>query len=268
MKFPNWKTRSLLCLAVISATGAFAAPGTISTAISPAGPIAIGATFTVTLSIAGYTDPTEIDGYNFRVTYPAGIFSLVGGSLAMHDNSTFGATENWLRKPPQDGVGAGAVPLDDSTLTSAGLVSISVVDLRGSSIRGTTAGSGFLYSFDLMANAQGTGSITPVAALDGSVLFDVNLSPAGVPAFSGASVTVVAPVNTTRPTLTNSVSGGTLNLSWPTDHIGFRLEVQTNALSVGISSNWVTWAGSSTTNAISVPLDVTNPTVFFRLIYP
>jgi len=268
MKFQNWKTRWLLCLAAIPAAGALAASGTISTTLSPAGTVPLGSTFTVTLSISGYPGLTEIDGYNFRVTYPAGLFSLVGGSLDMHDNSSFGATENWLRKPPQDFVGAGALPLDDYTLSGAGLLSISVADLRLSSIRGTTDGSRFLYSFNLMANALGTGSITPAAALDGSVLFDVSLSPAGVPAFSGASITVVAAVNTTRPTLTNSVSSGNLNLSWPTDHIGFRLEAQTNALSVGLHTNWVTWPGSSTTNAISIPLDAANPTVFFRLIYP
>ena len=207
MKLQIWKTRLLLCLAAIPAAGALAAPGTINTALSPASPVGIGAIFTVTLSLSGYTDATEIDGYNFRVTYPSSLFSLVGGSLAMHDNSSFGAAENWLRKPPQDGVGAGALPLTDSTLTSAGLVSISVVDLRGTSTRGTTASSGFLYSFDLMANALGSGSITPSAALDGSVLFDVNLSTASVPAFSGASMTVASRLDIVR-------SGTNVVITW------------------------------------------------------
>jgi hypothetical protein len=44
--------------------------------------------------------------------------------------------------------------------------------------------------------------------------------------------------------------------------------VQTNALSVGLGTNWVTWPGSAATNAISIPANPTNPSVFFRLVYP
>jgi hypothetical protein len=66
----------------------------------------------------------------------------------------------------------------------------------------------------------------------------------------------------------SSVSGGTMTLSWPADHIGWTLQVQTNSLNVGISSNWFAVAGSSTTNQVTIPLTKTNDTVFFRLVYP
>jgi hypothetical protein len=71
--------------------------------------------------------------------------------------------------------------------------------------------------------------------------------------------------------LTNGVSGGKLNLSWPTDHTGWRLLVQTNNLASGISSNtndWGTVAGSISTNQVSIPIDVSKPTEFYRLTLP
>jgi len=78
-------------------------------------------------------------------------------------------------------------------------------------------------------------------------------------------------VNTNSPVLTNGVSGGSLNLSWPTDHIGWRLLLQTNNLASGISSNtndWGTVAGSAATNQMSIPIDATKPMEFYRLGYP
>jgi autotransporter-associated beta strand protein len=73
----------------------------------------------------------------------------------------------------------------------------------------------------------------------------------------------------TNPTnLAAVVNGANLDLSWPADHTGWRLETQTNALSVGLGNHWVTWPGSDTTNAVSVPLGPANPAVFFRLVYP
>src|SRR2546426_700043 len=70
MKPQNWKTRSLLFLAALQAAMAWAAPGTISTTLSPISPVTLGSTFTITFTISGYTDATEIDGYNFHVAYP------------------------------------------------------------------------------------------------------------------------------------------------------------------------------------------------------
>jgi hypothetical protein len=187
MNLRSWSTCLLLALFSWPVANVSAAPGTISTALSPAGPIGVGDTFSVTLSISGYTDANEIDGYNFHVAFSS-IFSLVGGSLSANDAP--GPDENWLRKPPQDGVGAGPI-LTDSTVSGLTTLDISVADLRFSSTDGTTASAGFLYSFSLMANSLGTGTITPSAGAGGTVLFDVDLLPAGVPVFTGASMDVV-----------------------------------------------------------------------------
>jgi Concanavalin A-like lectin/glucanases superfamily len=65
-----------------------------------------------------------------------------------------------------------------------------------------------------------------------------------------------------------SAAGGNLTLSWPLDHTGWRLQSQTNTLSVGINTNWVTVAGSTATNQVIIPMNLTNGSVFYRLVYP
>jgi len=62
------------------------------------------------------------------------------------------------------------------------------------------------------------------------------------------------------------VSGGMLQLTWPA--IGWRLEVQTNSLAVGLSNTWSTWPGSTQTNQVFIPINPNDPTVFLRLVYP
>jgi len=75
-------------------------------------------------------------------------------------------------------------------------------------------------------------------------------------------------VNTTPVSMSSSVSGGSLTLTWPADHIGWSLQVQTNTLSVGISTNWVVVPGSTTNTSMVIPIDSGNGSVFYRLVTP
>jgi len=59
-----------------------------------------------------------------------------------------------------------------------------------------------------------------------------------------------------------------LNVSWPADHTGWRLLIQTNALSTGLGTNWVAVPNSAATNAVSIPIVTANPAVFLRMVYP
>jgi autotransporter-associated beta strand protein len=81
---------------------------------------------------------------------------------------------------------------------------------------------------------------------------------------------VTATVNSTPTNIVSTISGNTLTLSWPSDHTGWRLQVQTNSLNTGLGTNWVTWpySDSTTNNSVSVTMNPNAPTVFFRMIYP
>jgi hypothetical protein len=83
---------------------------------------------------------------------------------------------------------------------------------------------------------------------------------------NNGTLTVVStvPVNlVARMTGTNL-----LTLGWPTDHTGWRLQVQTNRPTEGLSTNWWDVAGSTTTNLMTLPINATDGSVFYRLSYP
>jgi hypothetical protein len=77
------------------------------------------------------------------------------------------------------------------------------------------------------------------------------------------ATTVAAPV-----VLAPVVSGGNLHLSWPANQIGWELQTQSNPLTTGLSTNWVTVSGSTTTNQVSLPVNPTDASEFFRLVFP
>ena len=73
-----------------------------------------------------------------------------------------------------------------------------------------------------------------------------------------------------RPTSVASIAISVTNLpgqllfGWPADHTGWQLQSQTN----GLGTNWVNMPGSDQTNQMTVPLNSTNGSVFFRLLRP
>jgi hypothetical protein len=79
---------------------------------------------------------------------------------------------------------------------------------------------------------------------------------------------VVQPVSLSSVQLNCSMAGNGIQFTWPTDHTGWQLQVQTNSVNIGLSTNWVTMPGSTATNLFSIPLNLANGSVFFRLVSP
>ncbi|MGH7975030.1 MAG: glycosyl hydrolase family 28-related protein [Limisphaerales bacterium] len=68
------------------------------------------------------------------------------------------------------------------------------------------------------------------------------------------------------PTITPTMSGDVLQLSWLANYTGWTLQAQTNEPGDGISPNWSIVSGSTTTNQFSTTLDNNTGSMFFRLI--
>jgi autotransporter-associated beta strand protein len=79
---------------------------------------------------------------------------------------------------------------------------------------------------------------------------------------------VISTVNTNRTNITFTINGNQLTLSWPADHIGWRLQAQTNPINVGLRSNWFDFPGSTTVNSVTTTINAANGSVFYRMIYP
>jgi len=78
-----------------------------------------------------------------------------------------------------------------------------------------------------------------------------------------------APLPSLTPTnITLQPGSGQLQLLWPQDHLGWRLQIQTNDLSQGLGTNWVTVPNSTNVCQTNVTVNPTNGSVFLRLVYP
>ena len=90
------------------------------------------------------------------------------------------------------------------------------------------------------------------------------------PAFlTGTGNLLIVPlVNTTPTNITATVSGNVLTLSWPADHLGWKLQIQTNSLATGLNTNWVTLPGSDAVISTNFTINPANDAVFYRMVYP
>lgn len=79
---------------------------------------------------------------------------------------------------------------------------------------------------------------------------------------------VTSPISLVPTNVTAQVLGNQLQISWPQNHLGWRLEIQTNDLSAGLGTNWVTVPDSTNVISTGIPLDPANGSVFLRLVYP
>src|ERR1041385_1939315 len=208
MRALKWRVAS--ALVVLATVRLLAGPGTITTTLTPPGPILVGDQFTVTMSIGNYTDPTEIDGFNITGSYNTNLFMSVPNSFNLGGPPD--PNVQWLSLPNQEPSGGGYTPVPFNDDSVPGLISIAMSDLGyNDPEHGTLASDGFLVSFQLKSIAKGTGNIQPAAFQSGTVLFNTDLSPAGVPAFSGATMTVTA----ISPPMGISLAGGNVTVSWP-----------------------------------------------------
>lgn len=65
--------------------------------------------------------------------------------------------------------------------------------------------------------------------------------------------------------LTVSVIGNTLKIAWPSDHLGWILQAQTNGLTSG---QWVDLPGTGVASSMDIPVNLTNSSVFYRQYRP
>jgi len=160
-------------------------------------------------------------------------------------------------------LGNAALDINANTLTNDVLKAGSIAyggTLTVTNVAGTLVAGDSFKLFN-SPNITGTFAATNLPALNpGLGWVTTNLA--------NGILSIVATVNTTPTNLTTLVTGNLLTLSWPADHTGWRLQVQTNSLNSGLKTNWVDVAGSTTVNSVNATLDPVNGTVFYRMVYP
>ncbi len=81
-------------------------------------------------------------------------------------------------------------------------------------------------------------------------------------------LSVVQTVATNPTNLVYQSTNGGITLSWPSDHLGWRLQSQTNSLGAGLGTNWFDVPDSAGTTNLFLPLNTNEGSVFYRLIFP
>ena len=155
---------------------------------------------------------------------------------------------NKAGSPTSDKVSVGG------TLTSASAGTITVTNLGTALIVGD--------KFTLFNKAlTGGGSLVVTGGLSAGVAWSNSLAVDG-------SIQVVQSFATYSTNITATVTGSTLTIAWPSTHLGWNLQCQTNSLGTGLTSNWVTIPGSSGVITTNITINPANPTVFYRLSMP
>jgi len=83
---------------------------------------------------------------------------------------------------------------------------------------------------------------------------------------TSGSISITGTASGGKPVISLLNSGGSLTLSWDsTTFPGYTVQAQTNSASAGLGNNWVD-TGSGT--PYIVPISLSSPSVFFRLVHP
>jgi hypothetical protein len=107
-------------------------------------------------------------------------------------------------------------------------------------------------------------TINPMTPADVGT-FAVEITGGNGGATNSAAISI-APGSVSPTNILAHANNNSLILSWPSNHTGWKLQMQTNNL--GPKNGWATVTGSDATNVWTVPFNQTMPNAFFRLIYP
>lgn len=212
-------------------------------------------------TVLAYVKPASTSGRN----------ALTGGSSpGALEYDIYNGKQDYLREYLQD-VGTGNATIPTTGFSLVGLAvnsSAAAFRLNGTS-DGSTAGAAFSSSITRIGNNEGggdgfTGDIAEIDIYSGALsIAQITNLEAQLTAEYGTVGVATNPTN-----IVTSVSGNVLTLSWPADHIGWRLQAQTNSLSTGLSTNWTDVAGSTSVNSVNMTINPANGAVFYRMVYP
>jgi hypothetical protein len=165
--------------------------------------------------------------------------------------------------------GSVLIKIDRAAATNSGRLNApAVVVNAGATLAVNNIGSTHLAAGDTFmlfsTPVSGSFNITSLPPLPSSGLDWTNQLALNGTSAGASTVTV----NTNGTNITTTVSGSTLTLSWPVDHLGWHLQVPTNSLSAEFGTNWLTIPGSDTAVSTNITISPENGSVFYRMVYP
>jgi autotransporter-associated beta strand protein len=216
-----------------------------------------------------YTGPTVVNAGKLVVSSVQGAAGMTnyvdvidGAALAV----LVSGTNQWSPSLAYLGTGGGGITLEFTNLNTPNIApfnpgSVSVPGPLTVNVSGKVSAA----QYRLVANAAGSIGSFSIGTLPSGVVASLVADTDGTTIDLNVSTGNAGPSG--AGTITNSISGSNLTLTWPSGQ-GWRLVSQTNSLSVGLTaSGWNTVSGGID-GSNSFAIDPTKPTVFYRLTYP
>jgi len=240
------------------------------------GTLALSGSSTYTGSTTVSSGTLEVDGSlasSSVVTVNGGTLAgigTIGGATTLNAGAILSAGSNSVGSLTFSG---------NLTLNAASTNSFAVTTASGVSNSVTVSGTLYPNSSVIQITsgtslAVGTYTLFNYAGISGSFnatpVFDVAPTATASIVDTGSQIQLVLASGPTGPgTITNSISGSTLTLTWPAGQ-GWRLVSQTNSLSTGLNANSSAWSNvpGVSDGSATITIDPTQPTIFYRLIYP
>jgi polygalacturonase len=250
-------------LALTTATPLNFVVGTNSATLAVKGNLASGGIVNVAAG-TGFTNGTYT-----LITYTgslSGSLPTLGTTPSGYSYSLSSATANQIKLiilPPPPGI--------PTNLTALGTNLLIMLNWSASSNA---------MGYNLKRSTTNGGTYSTIASLAGTNYSDATVSP-GVTYlyvviatnFLQESANSIQASAVPLPSLVSTnlnfqTSGNQLQLSWPQDHLGWRLQIQTKDLSSGLDTNWVDWPDSTNVFQTNIVINPENGSVFLRLVYP
>jgi hypothetical protein len=243
--------------------------------VTPNGASAVSVSGNGSFVLSSSLDPSS--GYTvFAYVMPtntAGRHAITGGSSATAlEYDIYNGNQDYLTEYTADiGHGTATIPTNAFSLIDLAVNASGAAFRYNGAADGSVAGATFGQPITRIGNNEGggdglAGEIAEVDIYNGALSYQqITNIEAQLTAKYGTPTNVA-----TNPTniVAQVIAGNSLQLTWPQDHTGWTLQAQTNSLGIGLGTNWVSVAASTTTNQVTFPINRANGSVFYRLVLP
>jgi autotransporter-associated beta strand protein len=230
-----------------------------------------------TLRLTGsspYTGATTVESGTLQVdgAITTSAISVIGGTLS-GNGLIGGGLDVQFGGTLSPGASIGRLTISNSLSLASGSITVMELNKAAGTNDSIVGLSSISYGGTLTAtNLGGPLAVNDTFVLFGSApgsyfgafeTFDLPTLPTGL-VWDTSGLLVDGSIKVVAPTLNVMNNGTSLDFSWAGN---FKLQAQTNSLSIGISNNWFDYPGGGS-SPVNVPIDAANGSVFFRLSSP
>jgi len=237
--------------------------GTNATTVVIRGNLALGGTNNISAG-AGFTNGTyTLMTYSGTLSGNLPILGATPSGFACTFNTNTIGQVNLIVTPPQPGIPTNLTAL--GTNLSINLRWFASSNASSYNLKRSTTNGG---TYSIIVNVTATNN-SDAAVILGTTYFYVvsatNSFAESANSIQASAGPLPSPVSTN---LNFQVNGNQLQFSWPPDHLGWRLQIQTNSPNSGLGTNWVDWPDSTNFFQTNIVINPANGSVFLRLVYP